>query len=145
MIPGAAGRARARTAGTVLALLATVGVGAVCVALSDTGWHTLVVGLLEVAGVAADVLLVSGHLRFARGDLPRATLLLRPGVRAAAGVAVGLAVVGVLALVLVGGDAMAAWLTTWLTALVAAGPAWLVAEGLRELREGTGTPASAAP
>ncbi|PKW28118.1 hypothetical protein [Phycicoccus duodecadis] len=142
MTPGATGRARARVVGTLLALVTTAGVGVVCVALSDTGWHAVAVGLLVVAGVVADVVLVSGHLRFARGDLARAALLLRPGVRVAAGVALALAVVGLLALLLVGGDAMAVWLTTWLTALVAVGPPWLGAQGLRELREGT---ADAAP
>lgn len=132
MIPSLSGRSRVRAVGTAFAALVSVVLGVVAISLSDSGWHVICVAALLMAATVAAVILVLAHVRLGAGDVDRAVGMLRVGAALAGLAAFGLLVVGGLAGLLVAPEGATIWVITWFAALLAAGPVWFAAQGLRD-------------
>lgn len=140
MTPDAGGRGRLRAVGTLVGLVATVGIGAVTIVLSPAPWHTVLVAVLVMLATASAVVLVVAHLRAPGPTGATAARMLDLGFVGALVAAVGLDVTGVLGLLT--DDPATAAITTWLTALVATGPVGLAVQGRREARNRTDAPSA---
>ncbi|MGL5930960.1 MAG: hypothetical protein ACRCY8_18665, partial [Dermatophilaceae bacterium] len=117
MIESVAARCWLRVAGIAICGLAAIGGGTAAIAVSDAGWHELILGLVLMVVAAAAVLLVAGNVVLGHRDPARGRMLLSLGTRCAGAVVVVLMLLGT-AVLLRGGDTGSdAWFTTWVTAL----------------------------
>ncbi len=132
MIPSLSGRCRTRAVGTAFAALAAVVLGIVSISRSNSGWHAICVAALLMGATVAAVILVVAHQRLGSGDVTRARGMLRVGAALAGAAAFGLFVVGGLAGLLLDEGGATVWVTTWFSALLAAGPVWFAGQGLGE-------------
>ncbi|MGG5260719.1 hypothetical protein [Phycicoccus avicenniae] len=133
MVGSTAARCRLRALGTLVGLVATVAVGMVARSLSGTTWHSAAVTVLVGLAVASALVLLVGHLRLATGTDALGRGLLAGGLAGALVAAVGLVVLGALAL-LVPDDPAASAITTWCTALAGSGAVLLGAQGRAQAR-----------